>query len=172
MKKVIYAILVMILSVPLSGYTVKGGVTYTVETARKETFANVEYTLPKSIIEANKVDPNYQENMKAKSNGIKKLSDRYITYFDDGTYGVTYYSNLEYGYYYSKLGKLEAVDKDVTNTYPIKKYRFNMNGELKMVSIYVAPRDSYVFELNGQLKGHWVNDKCYDLNGKIIGRRY
>ena len=52
MKKVIYAILVMILSVPLSGYTVKGGVTYTVETARKEAFADVEYTLPKSIIEA------------------------------------------------------------------------------------------------------------------------
>ena len=106
MKKVIYAILIMILSVPLCGYTVKGGVTYTVETARKEAFADVEYTLPKSIINAHKTDPNYKENMKAKSNGVKKLSDRYINFFDDGTYAVTYYSNLEYGYYYSKLGKL------------------------------------------------------------------
>ena len=71
MKKVIYAILIMILSVPLSGYTVKGGVTYTVETARKEAFADVEYTLPKSIINAHKTDPNYKENMKAKANGVK-----------------------------------------------------------------------------------------------------
>ena len=97
MKKVIYAILVMILSVPLSGYTVKGGVTYTVETARKEAFADVEYTLPKSIINAHKTDPNYKENMKAKANGVKKLSDRYITYYDDGGYGIVYKANRYYG---------------------------------------------------------------------------
>ena len=172
MKKVIYAILVMILSVPLSGYTVKGGVTYTVETARKEAFADVEYTLPKSIINAHKTDPNYKENMKAKANGVKKLNDRYITYFDDGTYAVTYYSNLEYGYYYSNVGVLEAIDKSDNVTYPIKNYRYTKQGELEQIILDVAPKESYMFELDGQLRSHWIGNKCYDLNGKVVARRY
>ena len=171
MKKVIYAILVMILSMPLCGYTVKGGVTYTVETARKEAFADVEYTLPKSIINAHKTDPNYKENMKAKANGVNRLSDRYINFFDDGAYGIRYYNNLNYAYYYEN-GKLEAIDKSIGSSFPKKNYRFNLKGKLESISISVGPRESYLFELNGQLFGHWMNDKCYDLTGKIIGKRY
>lgn len=162
----------IVLCMPLCGYTIKGGVTYTVETARKEAFADVEYTLPKSIIEANKVDPNYKENMNAKANGVNRLNDRYINFFDDDTYGVVYYNKPKYGYYYFSDGKLEAIEKQDSFNYPVKKYKFDLNGKLKTVSIHVASRESYVFNLNGQLKWHWINDKCYDLNGKVVGKRY
>ena len=47
---------------PSFSFTLKGGVTYTVESARKEAFANVEYSLPKSIIDANRIDPNFEDN--------------------------------------------------------------------------------------------------------------
>ena len=172
MKKVIYAILVMILSVPLCGYTVKGGVTYTVETARKEAFADVEYKLPKSIINAHKIDPNYKENMKAKANGVKKLNDRYITYFDDGGYGIVYKANEYYELYYYSNGKLENIAKKDGLVFPFKTYKEDSNGNITRVMFEIAPSNTYIFDINGQLKGHWVNDKCYDLNGKIIGRRY
>ena len=171
MKKVIYAILVMILSMPLCGYTVKGGVTYTVETARKEAFADVEYTLPKSIINAHKTDPNYKENMKAKANGVNRLKDRRLVFFDDGTYGVIYYDNPNYAYYYEN-GKLEAIDKNVGTFFPIKTYRFIKNGELEQIILNVAPKESYMFELDGRLRSHWIGNKCYDLNGKVVARRY
>ena len=172
MKKVIYAILVMILSVPLCGYTVKGGVTYTVETARKETFANVEYTLPKSIIEANKVDPNYQENMKAKAKGKNRLKDRTITYFSDGGYAIIYNNNRYYEYYYSCNGKLESVGKRTGLIRPCKSYKYDVNGELIIVALYVSVDEAYTFDVNGKLQAHWIKNKCYDLNGNVIEEKY
>ena len=86
MKKIITLLLFLCLTLPLFGFTLKGSVTYTVEQARKEAFANVEYTLPKHIINANRTDPNYKQNKALIKNGIKETSDRYIGYFDDGTY--------------------------------------------------------------------------------------
>ncbi len=38
MKKVVYTVLILLLTLPLCGYTLKGGVTFTVEQARKEAF--------------------------------------------------------------------------------------------------------------------------------------
>ena len=172
MKKVIYAILVMILSVPLSGYTVKGGVTYTVETARKEAFADVEYTLPKSIINAHKTDPNYKENMKAKSNGVNRLSDRYITYYDDGGYGIVYKANRYYEFYYYPNGKLELIGKRTSLVRPCKSYKYNIKAELEEIVLYVDKENSYIFTPTGQLKVHWFGKKGYDMQGNIIIEEY
>ena len=43
----------MMFALPIESKTLKGGVKYTVKQAREEAFANVEYTLPQSIIKAN-----------------------------------------------------------------------------------------------------------------------
>lgn len=80
----------MILVLPLCGYTLKGGVTYTVEQARKEAFARVQYFLPKSIIEANMFDPNFKDNVRAIKNKITETTDRFIVYFSDGSYSIVY----------------------------------------------------------------------------------
>ena len=162
----------MILSVPLSGYTVKGGVTYTVETARKEAFADVEYTLPKSIIEANKVDPNYKDNMKAKAKGKNEFRDRAITYFDDGEYAIVYKKNRYYEYYYLSNGELEGIGKRIGLKVPVKVYKYNIKGELLFIILDISQQESYLFEVSGKLDSYWIGDCCYDKNGNIVGRRH
>ena len=171
MKKIIYAILMIVLSMPLCGYTIKGGVTYTVETARKEAFADVEYTLPKSIIEANKVDPNYQENMEAKTKGKDEFRDRYLTFFDDGGYGVEYKNNKYYEFYYDSNGELERIGKIVKFKFPFKTCIYNTQGMLVFIAYTVSYRDTYTFRVNGELDSHWIGDWCYDKNGNIVGKR-
>ncbi len=172
MKKVINTALILILSLPLCGYTLKGGVTYTVEQARKEAFADVEYRLPQSIIKAHLKDPDYEENMKANSKGIIDLGNRLVTYFSDGGYGVLYKKNQYFEYYYYADGKLEMIGKRTSTSYPAKSYKYDTKGKLQSVILYVKKGESYSFTPSGQLSAHWIGNKCYDLNGKLIIERY
>lgn len=172
MKKLILITILIILSFPLCGYTLKGGVTYTVETARKEAFADVEYRLPKAIIDANRVDPNFRENKKAIKRGITDFEDRHITHFSDGTYGVIYKNNLFYEYYYYSNGKLSEVGKRIGLNYPTKSYKFNTLGVLETVVLYVKYKESYIFTSEGDFISHWLNDVCYDINGRVKLKKY
>ena len=172
MKKVINIALILILSLPLCGYTLKGGVTYTVEQARKEAFADVQYRLPQSIINAHFKDPNYEENMKAKGKGIIDLGNRLVTYFSDGGYGVLYKKNQYFEYYYYADGKLEMIGKRTSTSYPAKSYKYDTEGKLQSVILYVKKGESYNFTPTGQLNGIWHNNKCYDINGKLLLENY
>ena len=172
MKKVINIALILILSLPLCGYTLKGGVTYTVEQARKEAFADVEYRLPQSIINAHLKDPNYEENMKAKGKGYIDMGDRYIGFFSSSVYGVLYKKNQYYEYYYYPNGKLKMIAMKTGLTYPAKNLKYDVNGELKAVTLFISKKESYIFTPEGKLVSHWIDNKCYDLNGKLIIERY
>ncbi|MBS6553143.1 MAG: hypothetical protein KH321_04265 [Clostridium sp.] len=168
MKKCWFVFLVMVLVLPLCGYTLKGGVTYTVEQARKEAFAGVQYFLPKSIIEANMFDPNFRDNIRAINNKITETPDRFITYFSDETYCVVYKKDLYYEFYYSIDGKLIYIGKRTGLNFPTTRYKYNLNGGLEVVSLYLNSKESFVFDTKGQLTAHWINNQCYDLNGKLI----
>ena len=172
MKKIITLLLFLCLTLPLFGFTLKGGVTYTVEQARKEAFANVEYTLPKHIINANRTDPNYKQNQTLIKNKVKETSDRYIGYFSDGTYIIVYKDNLYFEYYYNQKGNISAIGKRTSKTFPSKCYKYNNKGTLIVIILYVDQNNSYTFEPNGKLTSHWINNVGYDQNGKIIGRSY
>ena len=168
MKKCWFVFLAMILVLPLCGYTLKGGVTYTVEQARKEAFAGVQYFLPKSIIEANMFDPNFKDNVRAIKNKITETPDRFIVYFSDGSYSIVYKKNLYYEFNYNKDGKLEQIGKREGLTFPTKSFKYGLSGYLEEISLYVSKKETYSFNANGQLKFHWINNKCYDLNGNLI----
>ena len=172
MKKVINTALILILSLPLCGYTLKGGVTYTVEQARKEAFADVEYRLPQSIIKAHLKDPNYKENMNTKRMGYIDMGDRYIAFYSDDTYAVLYKNNMYYEYYYYLDGKLEMIGKRTSTSYPAKSYKYDTKGKLQSVILYVKKGESYNFTATGQLNGIWHNNKCYDINGKLLLENY
>lgn len=168
MKKCWFVFLAMILVLPLCGYTLKGGVTYTVEQARKEAFAGVQYFLPKSIIEANMFDPNFKDNVRAIKNKITETPDRFIVYFSDGSYSIVYKKNLYYEFNYNKDGKLEQIGKREGLTFPTKSFKYGLSGYLEEISLYISKKETYSFNANGQLKFHWINNKCYDLNGNLI----
>ena len=171
---IVFIISILILSLPIEieAKTLKGEVKYTVKQAREEAFSNVEYTLPQSIIKANLTDPNYKENKKAIKLGATELKDRYITYAADGSYGIIYKNNLYYEYDYFPNGKLEGIGKRNGLTYPVVSYFYNTQNELTELMLYVNEYQAFQFKANGQLLYHWINNKCYDENGKIINEVY
>lgn len=168
MKKIITLLLFLCLTLPLFGFTLKGSVTYTVEQARKEAFANVEYTLPKHIINANRTDPNYKQNQSLIKNGIKETGDRYITYYSDGEYGIIYKKNLYYEFGYKSDGRLETIGKRVSLVCPTKSYRYNINSKLVEIALYLTLDDVYIFDSNGNLTAHWIGNRAYDAKGYLI----
>ena len=175
MQKRIITVLILsilMLSLPIEAKTLKGEVKYTVKQAREEAFSNVEYTLPQSIIKANLTDPNYKENKKAIKLGATELKDRYIEHYSDGGYALAYKNNMYIVYYYKENGKLETLEKRNSLQTPTRTLRYNAHGELEEVSLFITPEDSYIFTISGELKCHWVGDKGYDKNGKVIITRY
>ena len=170
MKKVWILFLVVFLTLPVYAYTLKGGVTYTVESARKEAFADVKYSISSRIIKNNKFDPNYEENKKLIQQGIVETNDRYITYYSDGQYGIVYKNNLYYEFDYLENGKLESVGVRTGLVYPLKVYEYNSQKALITVRLELNPKDCYVFSANRELIAHWIYGVCYDINGNVINR--
>ena len=89
------------------GYTIKGGVSYTVETARQISFAGVSKNIDIKKYKNYLHDEYFCKNMEAKTHYKNKLKNRSVTFFSDGTYGVVYKSNRNKGYYYDGDGYLE-----------------------------------------------------------------
>ncbi len=172
-KKIIpiLIITIMMFALPIEAKTLKGEVKYTVKQAREEAFSNVEYTLPQSIIKANLTDPNYKENKKAIKLGATELKDRYIQHFSDGGYAIAYKTNLYNVYYYKRDGHLDVIEIWESLTPPMKTMRYNTQGNLKEISLFITDENSYVFDINGNLKCHWIGKNGYDKYGKIIVTR-
>ena len=91
---------------PVYGLTLKGGVKYTVESAREEAFRNIEYEISMEPHKKYLTDPGYTPGEGGKKPKISKRG-RYVNYFSDGTYGVRYYANWKYIYVYNNNGKLK-----------------------------------------------------------------
>ena len=172
-KAVLFLIMFFAISVsPSYSHTLKGEVTYTVERARKEAFTNVEYSLPQSIIDKNIKDPNFKENIKAIKLGATELKDRYVGKFSNGEYIVVYKNNLSYEYYYNFKGNLVNVGKRVSLKMPTKCYKYDTNGRLVIIILYVTEKYSFAFFPNGKLSSYWVNNVCYDANGNVVGHSF
>ena len=173
MKKFVFGFLCFCFWVlPVYSFTLKGGVTFTVESARKEAFADVEYSLPKNIIDANRIDPNFEDNKVLIKNGVKETGDRHITYFSDGGYSIVYKNNLYYEYDYDKNGKIIAIGKRTKLICPLKIYKFNANNQLVEIRLQASLNESFIFNTKGKLLSHWIYDKEYDLNGNIINQSF
>ena len=172
MKKVWILFLVVFLTLPVYAYTLKGGVTYTVESARKEAFADVKYSISSRIIKNNKFDPNYEENKKLIQQGINETNDRYIAYFAKGGYEIVYKNNLFIEYYYDKNGILEHLEERECLSFPMRSVKYDTKGNLIRIVLSVSRDDVYIFFPNGQLESHWLNNKEYDLNGNVINQSF
>lgn len=108
------------------GYTIKGGVSYTVETARQISFADVSKNIDIKQYKNYLHDEYFCKNMEAKTHHKNKFKNRSVTFFSDGTYGVVYKSNRNRGYYYDGKGDLEFIEISKT-----KFYQKNMSDIIK-----------------------------------------
>ena len=157
---------------PVYGLTLKGGVKYTVESAREEAFRNIEYEISMEPHKKYLTDPGYTPGEDSKKPKISKRG-RYVNYFSDGTYGVRYYTNWKYVYMYDKCGNLSQIEIRVQDgdKYPFYSRTYNLSGNLQTVAFWVAPRESFEYDLNGNLLSHWKNDYGYDASGRFFSKR-
>ena len=153
------------------GYTIKGGVSYTVETVRTEAFSNVPLNINISDYQSHFIDPNYVANKNAMNKNKTKIRDRYFTFFSDKTYAIYYKKNKSVQFYYDVNGKLDFISFSINKKYPIKVLKYDKNGILDSTSLFVSNNESYVFDLNKKLIAHWKGNNCYNEKGELIMTR-
>lgn len=153
------------------GLTLEGGVTYTVESARKEAFEGVKYKIPVSSFKEHLRDRNFAENGVG-STGVKDLGDKWVEHYSDGSYGIVYKKNLFYSFFYNKSGNLTEIEIRTSLVCPTKTYKYMPNGRLENVIFVVSKNESFIYRLNGELEAHWIGNNCYDENGKLVLTRF
>ncbi len=172
MQKVIALITLIILTMsPVFGLTLEGGVTYTVESARKEAFSGVKYKIPVSSFKKYMQDPNFEENKAAIAAGKADLGDRWVEAYSDLTYGILFKNDRYRVYYYDKSGHLTTIGIRSSLVCPMKSYAYNLKGELESVSFYQSANNIYTYDFQGNLLGHRINDVVYDADGNEILKR-
>ena len=156
---------------PVYGLTLKGGVKYTVESAREEAFRNIEYEISMEPHKKYLIDPGYTPGEGGKKPKISKRG-RYVNYFSDGTYGVRYYTDWKYIYLYSATGVLGCIEvRNDADKYPYLTKMYSIAGRLLTVILWVSQDESFSYEPNGELTVHWVKNNGYDKDGKLVNKR-
>ena len=169
MKKILLIfIFLLISSLTIEAQIVTGGVEYNQEQARTEAFREPLGFTAYDIVKNHYFDKNNLENLQAIKCGIKKLSDRKVAEFSDGTYGVAYNDDPLYSWYYTYDGRLINFTQKFSKTYPSKTVKYNTRGEVLNVGIKISENESYIFNKTGLMIAHWKGNLCFDANDNII----
>ena len=153
MKKII-VLIILLIGLSVQAVVIKGGVHYTVESAREEAFSKVRYTI------------SLDKNGKPK---IRKFG-RFVTFFSDGEYGV--FSVITgFAYYYDKNGKLYALMKNTSSNYPVLIPKYDIKGQLIEVMYRVEKNNTYVYGADKTYKGHWLGNNFYNPSGVLEYKR-
>ena len=164
MKKIIILIILLI-GLSVQAVVIKGGVHYTVESAREEAFSKVRYTIPMDEHKKYLTDPGFSLDKNGKPK-IRKFGRR-VTFFSNGNYGV-YYSSKQIGYFYYNDGTLNEISYLIGYKYPKLTIKYDTSGNLTCVIYEAAPRESYVYDANKNFLGRWVNEEFFDPHGNLL----
>lgn len=153
------------------GYSLQGGISYTVDSARIEAFTNIQSRININDYKSYFIDPNYVVNKNVINKHKVKIRDRYITFFSDKTYAIYYKKNKSVQFYYDKNGKLDFISFSINKKYPIKVLKYDRNGILDSTSLFISNNESFVFDLNKKLIAHWKGNNCYNEKGELVMTR-
>ena len=149
MKYLIFLIIFLGLYAPVHAEVLKGGVSYTVETARIECFKDI----------SEKIDM---------TNYVEHMTDRYLTLFSDGAYGISYRSKRNEYFYYNSSGKLIGIELKTITSYPQKSVMYDADGNLDSICLWLENNEQYVFNKDKSLSFHWIGKNCYNEKGELI----
>lgn len=159
MKKIILLITFILTLNPAISTELKGGVSFTVDSARnyvqEEQTDNLEITGPFQFEAGNTERVVYSYNPSGEIIGIT----------------VQYINEPNKAYIYNKRGGLiymEKYDRPVS-IYPHRGYRYNLDGNLVLTSLTVSKNEMFRFSPSGKLIAHSINGIIYDENGSVIG---
>lgn len=172
MKRFILILLVLLLaSLPLNAKIITGEVEYNAESAREKVFSAPPKIFNINSISNYLIDSNNVENLNYLYQGITKLKDRKIGKFSDGSYGVQYYDDPMYSWYYSSNGRLINFTYKDSMSYPCKITKYKPDGSIANQGYRVSESESFLFTPQGKLIAHWLGDNCYDEYNNVIMTR-
>ena len=147
----------------------KGGVHYTVESARDEAFSKVQYKISMEEHKKYLKDPGFSLDRHGKPK-IKKFG-RFVTFFSTEEYSVTYLFS-DYNYYYNSNGELIKIEVATPLDFPYLTQKYDINGNLVGVFYNVGYDETYSYDANKRYRGHWIGSKFYAPDGKVTIYRY
>ena len=171
MSKICFTFFVFVSLFIVSAYTLNGGVSYTVETARIKAFENVDKKIKIDNYKDFLYDINYEKNMSAIKKSKFKYKGRYLTYFSDKTYSVSYSNSSNICYYYDANGKLEYIGITKGERYPKKGIKYDIEGNLYSTCLIISNKEQFLFDKNKKLIAHWIGNNGYNEKGELFGTR-
>ena len=171
MKILLFLCIYLLIQPFVFSYTLKAGITYTVESARIQAFTDVPLSINITNYKNHLIDSNYYKNIDAIKSNKYKFRDRYLTYFSDKQYGVTYRNNKQISFYYDMNGHLCDISLLINKNYPIKIVKYDVQGNLVTTALAISNNESYVFDLNKKLISHWIGNNCYNEQGELVKTR-
>lgn len=153
-----------------------GGLIYNVENLKRNSLKKVVKELPAGVIKGNIKDSNFYKNRNALKSSIA-YTDRELAMFDLGdseVYAVCFKNDPKYTYFYENdSGKLKSVAiEEKTNTFPKVQYYYNSSGIFTHLIIKVSKSEAFIYNREGKLNSHWIGDRAYDKDKKLIGVAY
>ena len=155
MKNFLFFLIVIFSIMPIEAKIITGEVEYNNNQTGKNLY---EYYIDKD-------NSNNINNILA---GNVNLADKKLVSFSDGSYGVHYYSDPMYSWYYSNNGRLISFTRKDSLSYPCNVTRYKPDGTVLNKGYRISETESYIYSPQGKLLGHWVNDKCFDEFGNLL----
>ena len=164
MKRFLLFFLFIFLCIPVNAQVITGEIEYNNE------FQQIE-KLSFDELRSRFYDNNNTENLNYLLQGITELKDRKLAKFSDGSYAVQYYNDPLFAWYYSSGGKLINYTKKNSTDYPCKFTKFKPDGNIVNTGYRVSERESFIYNPEGRLIAHWVDNNCYDENNNLVMTR-
>ncbi len=151
----------------------QGKITYTVQSARIEAFKDLARKIPKEMFQNYKKDKYQKENIQSIKNKIyiidkepKRNINPFYALNKMALYSVEYEDDINRKYYYNMLGNLVKYEiNDFSGSYPYRAIAYNKNGNVINITFVVSETESFIFDKNEKLIGHWFEDNFYNKKG-------
>ncbi len=172
-------VLIFILSISGSSYAqgliLEGKVSkIEVDSARSTAFYNLPFQIDATRYA--RLDPGMTQNLQAKVQRIGCLPDRRLSFFDNGSYSVSYFGQHEMLYYLPNgvLQKIEVMDKpsvpdpfDTPGHFPLRGAQYSaQNGALLRTTYRTGVKD-FVFNPDQTVNTYCIGQNCYAPNGQF-----
>ena len=172
MHKIFLILIIFLFNFSLAQEPIKLSAQYDETTAREEVFLNTKRKIEKEFYKKYLKDPNRKENLAFIELKIFNTGkNRYLCPFylknTLASYAVTYSETPQYTFYYNILGNLIKFDIINKQDYPRKTLGYSRYGNLISASFEVNSKEQFVYDDNGKLIAHWIDDTALDSDDSL-----
>ena len=175
MKKILFTLFILIFcSFPAFSLTI--------DEAREVAFENTEEQLLISLFSDFMFDMYSSTHVRDAMRGYTEFNDitpsgnvrghiKLVFFLDNVDYYIIWYDNLpDFEFSYSTHGDLKQIvyENSENYKYPRKKIKYNAEGKLIQVLVYMQDGEQFIFSEKKKLLTHWVNNKPYNEKGRRL----